>query len=444
SVTVDLRAGQEVPVVLRHEPEPSGGFGDAEIAMVPLQLNADLQGSDDDELDRAVALAGEADAAVVVVGTTEEVESEGFDRDALALPGRQDELVGRVAAVNPRTIVVVNAGAPVLLPWRGEVGAGLLAWFPGQEFGNALADVLLGAAEPGGRLPVTWPADEHRLIPATRPVDGTLAYDEPTHIGHCASDPPGWRPPGRRRAPPHRPLPLRARRGRAGVLVRPRPRLHRLGVPGRGGHARRGGWRDRPRPGPQPRPAGRPRGGAGLRLPARRRRRAAVPLAGRVRRHRRRSRRGGHLGRGRPGPRLRPLGQRVAPLGDRAGGRRAGRRPAPPRPAPRLDAHARVRLRLSPALGPVAGVDLPDLVDLGGRGAALELRGQPVVEDLLGRLGGDHPRAHGQHLGVVGLAGPFGRVGVVGGGRPDPWDLVGGDGHAQAGAADQQGAVVLA
>jgi beta-glucosidase len=64
--------------------------------------------------------------------------------------GRQDELVSRVAAVNPRTVVVVNAGAPVLLPWREEVSAVLLAWFPGQEFGNALADVLLGDAEPGG------------------------------------------------------------------------------------------------------------------------------------------------------------------------------------------------------------------------------------------------------------------------------------------------------
>ena len=73
----------------------------------------------------------DADVAVVVVGTTEEVESEGFDRTSLALPGRQDELVRRVAAANPRTVVVVNAGAPVLLPWADEVAAVLLAWFPG-------------------------------------------------------------------------------------------------------------------------------------------------------------------------------------------------------------------------------------------------------------------------------------------------------------------------
>jgi beta-glucosidase len=194
SVTAELQAGQEVAVALRYQPERGGGFGDAEIAMVTFQLNVDRQVADDEELDRAVALAREADVAVIVVGTTEEVESEGFDRDTLALPGRQDELVSRVAAANPRTVVVVNAGAPVLLPWREEVSAILLAWFPGQEFGNALADVLLGDAEPGGRLPVTWPADEHQLIPSTRPVDGRLVYEESVHVGHRAYERAGVEP----------------------------------------------------------------------------------------------------------------------------------------------------------------------------------------------------------------------------------------------------------
>ena len=80
------------------------------------------------------------------------------------------------AEANPRTVVVVNAGAPVLLPWADEVAAVLLAWFPGQEFGDALADVLLGAAEPGGRLPTTWPAADDGL-PSTRPADGVLDYE---------------------------------------------------------------------------------------------------------------------------------------------------------------------------------------------------------------------------------------------------------------------------
>jgi beta-glucosidase len=132
-----------------------------------------------------VALAREVDVAVLVVGTTEEVESEGFDRASLSLPGRQDELVRRVAAANPNTVVVVNAGAPVLMPWASDVAAVLLAWFPGQEFGNALADVLLGLAEPGGRLPTTWPSTENGL-PSTRRVDGVLSYVEALSIGYRA------------------------------------------------------------------------------------------------------------------------------------------------------------------------------------------------------------------------------------------------------------------
>jgi beta-glucosidase len=182
---VVLAEREEVAVALRHELEgPIAVF----------QLNVDPpQPPDDEGIEQAVALAAGADVAVVVVGTTEEVESEGFDRSSLALPGRQDELVRRVAGANPRTVLVVNAGAPVLLPWAGAVPAVLLAWFPGQEFGHALADVLLGAAEPGGRLPTTWPAAEERL-PSPLPEDGVLAYEEDVYVGYRAYDRDGRAP----------------------------------------------------------------------------------------------------------------------------------------------------------------------------------------------------------------------------------------------------------
>ena len=193
SVPVSLRPGEEIEVVLRYQPASAGGFGEAELHMVMFQLNVAVEADDDAELEEAVALARDADVAVVVVGTTEEVESEGFDRTSLALPGRQDELVRAVAAVNPRTVVVVNAGAPVLLPWADDVPAVLLAWFPGQEFGNALADVLLGVVEPGGRLPVTWPSTEEGL-PSTQPVDGRLPYDEGLFIGYRWYDREGREP----------------------------------------------------------------------------------------------------------------------------------------------------------------------------------------------------------------------------------------------------------
>ena len=193
-VAVPLRAGTPAEVVVRHHPAPTGGFGDADVATVTFTLLlAATPVPDDDLLDAAATAAAAADVAVVVVGTTSEVESEGFDRTTLALPARQDELVRRVLAANPRTVVVVNSGAPVLLPWAEEAPAVLLTWFPGQEFGNALSDVLLGMREPGGRLPVTWPRTEEGL-PSTTPQDGTLAYDEGLHIGYRHYDAHGVEP----------------------------------------------------------------------------------------------------------------------------------------------------------------------------------------------------------------------------------------------------------
>ena len=180
--TIALTAGQAVRVSLVHLVKD---HAPGEDLLVSMQLAIDCQVEDEDaSLAHAVADAAAADLAVVVVGTTEEVESEGFDRGSLALPGRQDELVHRVAAARPETVVVVNAGAPVLMPWRDQVAATILAWFPGQEFGGALADVLLGRVEPGGRLPTTWPAAEGPVLPSTTPVDGRLEYVEGVHIGY--------------------------------------------------------------------------------------------------------------------------------------------------------------------------------------------------------------------------------------------------------------------
>lgn len=153
-----------------------------------LRLGTEPAAIDDDELIADAAHAAAlADAAVVVVGTNSLVESEGFDRTSLALPGRQDDLVRAVAAANPHTVVLVNAGSPVLLPWRDDVAALLIGYFGGQEFGDAVADVLLGVAEPGGRLPTTWPAAEADVpVLSTTPVDGKLEYREGIHIGYRA------------------------------------------------------------------------------------------------------------------------------------------------------------------------------------------------------------------------------------------------------------------
>jgi beta-glucosidase len=181
---VDLEAGRDLPVELTYRPTSGATLlGGADVTMLTVQLNVAPVFDEQEEFDRAVALAGDSDVVVVVVGTNEEVESEGFDRASLALPGRQDELVSAVAAVNQRTVVVVNAGAPVLLPWANDVAAVLVSWFPGQEAGLALGDVLSGAVEPGGRLPVTWPSTEEGL-PSVQPVNGELPYDEGLLIGY--------------------------------------------------------------------------------------------------------------------------------------------------------------------------------------------------------------------------------------------------------------------
>ncbi|WP_345799826.1 glycoside hydrolase family 3 C-terminal domain-containing protein [Microbacterium sp. AZCO] len=143
----------------------------------------------DDELVEAEDAARAADVAIVVVGTNPETESEGWDRPSLALPGRQDELVRRVVAANPRTVVVVNAGAPVILPWLDEVPAALWWWLPGQEAGDALADALVGAIEPSGRLPWTLPAAEADVpVPNGLPRDGYVDYAEGLDVGHRGWD----------------------------------------------------------------------------------------------------------------------------------------------------------------------------------------------------------------------------------------------------------------
>ncbi|MFF6986102.1 glycoside hydrolase family 3 C-terminal domain-containing protein [Streptomyces sp. NPDC010273] len=142
----------------------------------------------------AVELARAADTAVVVVATTERVESEGYDRTDLQLPGHQDDLVHAVAAANPNTVVIVNAGSPVELPWRDEVAAVLLGWFPGQEGGAALADVLTGAHEPGGRLPTTWGSLTDAPVTQVVPENGELPYTEGVFIGYRAWEKEGRTP----------------------------------------------------------------------------------------------------------------------------------------------------------------------------------------------------------------------------------------------------------
>ncbi len=139
-----------------------------------------------DSIGSAVDAASSADAVLLVVGTNDDWETEGEDRASMDLPGDQDELVRRVLAANPNTVVVVNSGSPVTMPWADEHCAILQSWFGGQEMGNAIAEVISGAAEPGGRLPTTLPVLlEHNPSYGNFPGErGDVRYGEGVLVGY--------------------------------------------------------------------------------------------------------------------------------------------------------------------------------------------------------------------------------------------------------------------
>jgi beta-glucosidase len=154
----------------------------------------------DAEIAAAAEAARTADTAIVFVGRNGEWDTEGSDLPGIALPGRQDELVAAVAAVNPRTVVVLQTGGPVEMPWIDAVPAVLQAWYPGQEAGNAIADVLTGRAEPSGRLPQSFPrvwADNPTASrdPEVYPGrDGRVRYAEGVFVGYRHYDRAGIAP----------------------------------------------------------------------------------------------------------------------------------------------------------------------------------------------------------------------------------------------------------
>lgn len=161
-VEIELQAGKPVEILaeMTNEVRPMA----KQIATGQTHLNGGVRigyKEEDkvDHLQKAVEAAKSADVAVVIIGLDGEWESEGYDRKDMDLPknGSQDRLVEEVVKANPNTIVVVQSGSPVTMPWAHRVPAILQAWYQGQEAGNALADVLFGAVNPSGKLPTTFP-----------------------------------------------------------------------------------------------------------------------------------------------------------------------------------------------------------------------------------------------------------------------------------------------
>ncbi len=176
--TIELEKGVAAEVVLELSNRDTAVLSGANLGIVAMV--------EEDLLSEATALAASCDAAIVVVGTNDDWETEGRDRDLFELPGGQPDLIRAVAAANPRTIAVVNAGAPHAVDWLAAPAATLHVGFAGQELGYALVDVLFGEADPGGRMPSTIPARyEHFAAYLNYPGENSrVRYGEGVFVGH--------------------------------------------------------------------------------------------------------------------------------------------------------------------------------------------------------------------------------------------------------------------
>ena len=191
---ITLAKGQVVDIMVEFCARPSDNLV---FSAIRLGLGRPLG---DDAIAEAAGVAAAAERAVVFVGRSGEWDTEGSDLENMTLPGRQDELVAAVLKANPNTVVVLQTGGPVEMPWLAQAKAVLQGWYPGQEAGNALADVLLGRAEPSGRLAQTFPkrwadnpthSQDAEIYPG---LSGHVRYEEGVFIGYRHYDRHGIAP----------------------------------------------------------------------------------------------------------------------------------------------------------------------------------------------------------------------------------------------------------
>ncbi|TLX10897.1 beta-glucosidase [Rhizobium sp. MHM7A] len=188
--TMTLEAGRSYEVIVEYEPSTASEEG---INLIAVRFGVEKPLGEAD-IEGAVETARNADVALVFVGRDGEWDTEGLDLPDMRLPGRQEELIEKVAAANANTVVVLQTGGPIEMPWLGKVRAVLQMWYPGQELGNAVADVLFGDVEPGGRLPQTCPkvlTDNSAITgdPAVYPgKDGHVRYAEGIFVGYRHHD----------------------------------------------------------------------------------------------------------------------------------------------------------------------------------------------------------------------------------------------------------------
>ncbi|KAH0584197.1 putative beta-glucosidase K [Termitomyces sp. J132] len=192
--TIDVIDGVPMDVLVEYTntPPPDGADenGEGRLSQPALMRGVRLGGCEkidpEEAIEAAVSLAERSDAVLYIGGLSPEWESEGFDRPTLHMPGLQDELIQRLAEVNPNTVVVIQAGSAVAMPWVDSVAGLLQAWYLGNESGNAIADVLYGKVNPGGRLPLTLPlrAEDIPAYLNDRSENGKIHYREDLFVGY--------------------------------------------------------------------------------------------------------------------------------------------------------------------------------------------------------------------------------------------------------------------
>ncbi|KAG8943854.1 hypothetical protein FRC04_002477 [Tulasnella sp. 424] len=185
----DLKAGvaHEIEVEFRNIRGPADG--DEDESLVSPGPGLRLGGAEvlsEQSVDEAAAIAKDADLAIVVVGLNGDWETEGYDRTHLELPGRTNELVAKVAAVNPKTVVVNQSGSAVTMPWIDQVCGLVQAWYLGNETGNAIADVLFGKVNPSGKMSMTFPKrlEDVPTYGHFSPQNGEVRYGEDLYVGY--------------------------------------------------------------------------------------------------------------------------------------------------------------------------------------------------------------------------------------------------------------------
>lgn len=175
---VKLKAGRQYAIKIEYHYQGNARSRGVGFGYLPPQAP--------DLIEEAVKLAKKSDLVVLVAGLNNEWEAEGFDRVDMKLPGKQDELIERVSKANPNTIVVLNVGSPVEMPWIDRVPAVVQLWYDSQEQGNALADILFGDVNPSGKLPTTFPVklEDNPAYTNYPGENGRVRYGEGIFVGY--------------------------------------------------------------------------------------------------------------------------------------------------------------------------------------------------------------------------------------------------------------------